>query len=309
MSSPAFIAPLSCILLFAAGCSPPASSPAETTDTDTDSIRKDVTFYGVGKVSRRQQHHDSTLEYLGPLFFAEIFIASGGEVSNATVSFPDPVGGVQTLEYRYSESDEIGDVMYLSGNVSTDEELEAMYPSQGYRFSFDTSTTRVDESEVSFAGGAFPRHPVIIFEQNGTAVPFDQVDPNEPLVITWPPFEEGRADPNGILDDLIFVAIDSCRIEDHVHSGRPFEKSDYLTFRAAEYVVPAGTLAPGQIYSMYVEHALLPHTQSDTGVPAFPRSQPPPTWTLEPWVLPILPTASRNRPVRAHRLDCRQARD
>jgi hypothetical protein len=71
------------------------------------------------------------------------------------------------------------------------------------------------------------------------------------------------------LDDLIFVAIDSCNVEDIVHSGRPFEKDDFLTYRASEYVVPAGILEPGQTYSMYVEHALLPHTQNDYGMPAF----------------------------------------
>ena len=54
-----------------------------------------------------------------------------------------------------------------------------------------------------------------------------------------------------------------------MHSGRPFEKEDYLTFRAGDYVVPAGTLAPGQTYSMYVEHAVLPDTRRHHGVPAF----------------------------------------
>ena len=82
--------------------------------------------------------------------------------------------------------------------------------------------------------------------------------------------QSGLADRiNGVLDDLIFVAIDSCTVEDIVHSGRPFEKDDHLTFRATEYVVAAGTLKPGQTYSMYVEHALLPNTQKDYGMPAF----------------------------------------
>ena len=77
------------------------------------------------------------------------------------------------------------------------------------------------------------------------------------------------SDPNGILDDLVFVAIDSCTVEDIVHSGRPFEKDDYLIYSAERYIVPGGMLMPGQTYSMYVEHALLPHTQQDYGMPAF----------------------------------------
>ena len=81
---------------------------------------------------------DASLEYLGPLFFAEIFIAAAGEVRDASVTFPPPVNEVRKLQYEYSESDEIGDVMYLSGVVESDEELEARYPSGAYRFNFST---------------------------------------------------------------------------------------------------------------------------------------------------------------------------
>lgn len=233
------------------------------------SVSDHVTFYGTGKVARYQQHMDSSLEYLGPLFFAEIFIANGGEVTDASVKFPPPVSERRELKYRFSESDEIGDVMYLSGNAESDEELERNFPSAAFEFTFSTPGGDVVDSVVSFEGGAFPTQPVIIFEQGDARIPFEQVDSSQDLVITWPPFTEGRADLNGVLDDLIFVAIDSCTVEDIVHSGRPFEKDDHLTFRATEYVVAAGTLKPGQTYSMYVEHALLPNTQKDYGMPAF----------------------------------------
>ena len=241
-------------------------APAEA---DADTIGDHVTFYGVGKVARYQQHMDSSLEYLGPLFFAEIFIAAGGEVTDASVLFPAPVSARRTLEYRYSESDGIGDVMYLGGKAASDEELERNFPSGAFEFTFSTPGGNVVDSIVSFEGGSFPTQPSIIFAQDGQRIPFDKVDANRDLIISWPPFTEGRADENGVLDDLIFVAIDSCTVEDVVHSGRPFEKADFLTFRAKDYVVPAGTLATGQTYSMYVEHALLPHTQRDYGMPAF----------------------------------------
>lgn len=232
-------------------------------------ISDHVTFYGVGKVARRQQRADSSLDYLGPLFFAEIFIADGGSVSEASVRFPAPRAEQRVLEYRHSESDEIGDVMYLSGVAESDAELEQRFPSDAYEFSFTTPAGSVTRSAVSFEGGQFPKPPVIIFEQDGDTIAFDQVNPSHDLTITWPPFAEGRSDPNGVLDDLIFVAIDSCIVEDVVHSGRPFEKDDYLTFRASQYLVPGGTLEPGQTYSMYVEHALLPSTQDEYGMPAF----------------------------------------
>lgn len=254
------------ITFFLAACS--VEQPA-VTQAEAGSVNDHVSFYGVGKVARFQQNMDSTLEDMGPVFFSEIFIAAGGEVTDAEVRFPEPSGEARKLEYRYSESDEIGDVMYLSGIAESNAAMEAEFPTGAYEFTFSTPGGDVVDSVVSLAGGNFPIQPVIIFEQGGERIAFDMVDANEALTITWPPFTEGDADPNGILDDLIFVAIDSCTVEDIVHSGRPFEKEDYLTFRAERYVVPGGTLLPGQTYVMYVEHALLPHTQQDYGMPAF----------------------------------------
>ena len=258
-------ATIACLILLSSSC---ADNDAPTEEPES-SVADHVTFYGVGKVARYQQQLDSSLEYLGPLFFAEIFIAADGEVSDASVQFPPPAGMRQDLNYRYSESEEIGDVMYLSGNAESDAALEASFPSGPFEFTYSTPGGDVRDSVVSFAGGAFPTQPIIIFEQSDATLPFDAVDSSKDLVITWPPFSEGRADEKKILDDLIFVAIDSCNVEDIVHSGRPFEKDDFLTYRASEYVVPVGILEPGQTYSMYVEHALLPHTQNDYGMPAF----------------------------------------
>ena len=87
---------------------------------ERDRISSHVNFYGVGKVARYRQNWDSSLVKLEPLFFAEIFIAAGGTVSSATIKFPEPVNEAIELQYRYSESDAIGDVMYLSGMAQTD---------------------------------------------------------------------------------------------------------------------------------------------------------------------------------------------
>ncbi|MED5419856.1 MAG: hypothetical protein VYD01_00225 [Pseudomonadota bacterium] len=231
------------------------------------SIDDHVTFYGAGRVARYQQNMDSSLKNLGPVFFSEIFIRAGGEVSEASVRFPN--GETRVLEYRYSDSMEIGDVMYLSGVADSNEAMEAEFPTGAYAFTFSTPAGFVVDSVVSFEGGSFPAQPLIIFEQGGERIAFDVVDPDSDLTISWPPFTEGDSDPNGILDDLVFVAIDSCTVEDIVHSGRPFEKDDYLIYSAERYIVPGGMLMPGQTYSMYVEHALLPHTQQDYGMPAF----------------------------------------
>lgn len=231
--------------------------------------QKDVTFFGTGKVSRYQQTKSASLERLEPLFFAEIFITDGGSVKNATIKFPGMNGTIEELKYRYSESDEIGDVMYLSGLTESYEDLEEKYPMGDYAFSFMTSEGDVKNSIVSYKNRTFPAHPIIIFKQDNNKIAIDEIDSTKELIITWPKFTEGKADKNGLLDDPIFVAIDSCKIEDIVHSGRPFEKNGYLTYRASQFIVPADTLELGQKYSMYVEHAIFTDTHNRSGVPAF----------------------------------------
>ena len=231
--------------------------------------QKDVTFYGTGKVSRYQQLDDDTLEALQPLFFAEIFITEGGNVNDATVILPNAQESTIKLLFRHSESDEIGDVMYHSEMLESYEALEEKYPMGAYRFNFETSEGRILNSIVSYKNKSFPEHPVIMFYQDDMRIGINAVDNTKELIIKWPEFSAGQSDPNNILDDPIFVAIDSCIMEDIIHSGRPFEKNGYLNYQAREYKVPANKLEPGQSYAMYVEHAIFTDTQNDFGMPGF----------------------------------------
>ena len=126
-----------------------------------------------------------------------------------------------------------------------------------YRFSFETSEGRVLNSIVSYRNKSFPNHPVIMFYQNDMRIGINEVDSTKELIIKWPEFSAGQSDPNNILDDPIFVAIDSCIMEDIIHSGRPFEKNGYLNYQAKEYKVSPNKLEPGQTYAMYVELSLI----------------------------------------------------
>ena len=231
--------------------------------------QKDVTFYGTGKVSRYQQLDDDTLEALQPLFFAEIFITEGGNVNDAKVILPNAQESTIKLLFRHSESDEIGDVMYHSEMLESYETLEEKYPMGAYRFNFETSEGRVLNSVVSYRNKSFPDHPVIMFYQDDMRIGINEVDSAKELIIKWPEFSAGQSDPNNILDDPIFVAIDSCIMEDIIHSGRPFEKNGYLNYQAREYKVSPNKLEPGQTYAMYVEHAIFTDTQNDFGMPGF----------------------------------------
>ena len=90
----------------------------------------------------------------------------------------------------------------------------------------------------------------------------------EALTVTWSDFSQGRADDNGILDDLIFVILQDAKGNRIAHSGRPFENRPYLTYADLEFVIDGKIFESGRSYTLSVEHALLDDTRTFAGVPA-----------------------------------------
>jgi hypothetical protein len=105
----------------------------------------------------------------------------------------------------------------------------------------------------------------VTLRQHGLPVVSNSVDPDEDLEVTWSAFVTGEADPNGIVDDLLFVVVGNCRGEKIEHSGRPFEGTPYLTYTTSSYIVPAAKLAPGEPHQLFVEHARV-DTSMEAGV-------------------------------------------
>ena len=73
--------------------------------------------------------------------------------------------------------------------------------------------------------------------QRGEVANPDAIDPDEDLRVTWSEFEHGSADPNGVIDDLIFVIVGNCMGEKIVHSGGAFGDS-FLTYADKEFTIP-----------------------------------------------------------------------
>ena len=93
-----------------------------------------------------------------------------------------------------------------------------------------------------------PEPVTISLAQNGSGVAPSRVDPNRELTVRWSDFAQGRADPNGVIDDLIFVILTDCHGEIVSHSGRPFAATPFLTYEVESYPVTKGALAPGLPY-------------------------------------------------------------
>ncbi|MGI9203093.1 MAG: VOC family protein, partial [Woeseiaceae bacterium] len=121
---------------------------------------------------------------------------------------------------------------------------------------------------LNFENRPLPSPPQISVQQGGKeqcAI----VAPGVNAVVRWSDFTEGRADPNDILDDLIFVILTDADGNRVAHSGRPFEDRPYLDFASENFVIDGDLLLPEQTYTLSVEHALLDDTTRLDTVPAF----------------------------------------
>jgi len=236
-------------VLLTLAAAPPLSGPGDH-----------VSFLVMGRTTNHRESSSGEVKLLNYHFFAEIFPKKAGEVTGAALGYPN--GEVQPFE-------DLGYVLEVHGKRFDNESaLDHLYPDGDYVFRFDTPSGKVNGRLVRMSGAGegtsrIPPPARITLLQDGLPISPDEVDPSRDLTVRWSPFATGRSDPNGILDDLIFVVLGNCQGEKVVHSGRPFEGTPFLTYRTKEYVLPKEKLAPGEPHQMSVEHAVVDTTRED----------------------------------------------
>lgn len=222
-------------------------------DVGPEDAHSDIEFLAIGKAANYRQHQER-LVLLNYHFYAEIFKRPNGHVQNAYLLFPPDLS-------RKEEFEDLGDMLKVKGGRYTSlDEMQAVYPDGVYRFTFITSGS--ERHNRQFTVGAqnsekpIPTPITIRLFQRGLPVPPEQVDPELELTIRWTPFLQGKSDPNGIIDDMIFVSVTDCRGAKVAHSGRAFGEQGAYTFRNTEFVVSDRLLRPGLVYPIFVEHVM-----------------------------------------------------
>lgn len=227
----------------------------------------DVTFFVIGKHANFGFAEAGEPTPIDFSFFSEIFLTAGGDAASATLEFP--TGEIQEYrDMRLAEGGDRDNLFLVSGpdRFTDAADLAARYPDGNYRVSFVTPSGDVD-ADLIFQPRPLPRAPEVIVLQDGRQC--ESYSPDRDLSVSWTAFELGGADPNGILDDLIFVILTDSEGVRVAHSGRPFEARPYLTYSNSDFTIPAAALAPEQSYTLSVEHALLDDTTEFDGVPGF----------------------------------------
>jgi len=133
-------------------------------------------------------------------------------------------------------------------------ELEAAHPAtNSYRWEVEGSHVAGKIAPMRIGGPEartqIPRpHPVRLFQSGHELKDLDAVEATRPLTIEWEKFEGGRSGP--VIDDVVFVFVDDCRGDVVYFGGIPSEP-EYTTFRSTSATVTAGTLRPGEPYTIF----------------------------------------------------------
>lgn len=225
----------------------------------------DVTFFVIGKHANYQQLPSGKRTPVDYSFFSEIFLTSEGNAQDAMLTFPTGET-IRFTDMRNAAGGRRDNILLYSGpdRFTRIEDLQHRYPDGVYKVSFATSGGNVDKEQLSFDNRGLPEPPHIIVGAN-----CEKLVPGQDTTITWAAFIQGRADSNGILDDLVFVILTDAAGKRVAHSGRPFEGKPYLTYRDTSFTIDGAVIEPDSTYTLSVEHAILDDTTRLGGVPAF----------------------------------------
>ena len=190
-----------------------ATSEAATPDTGRY-------FIVLVKSSNYSQNRDDELTRLNYHFFSEVFPHNPD--TTVTGSLRHDGAGSSAMFYEKRERNH-----YIEGgHFDTLEEADITHPNGLYRLSVKTSKVHIVNQQLNLAGdgGAteIPEPITIHLSQGGNAVAPDKLDPNQTLTISWSEYSNGRDDPRGIVDDMIFVVMQDCTGARIVHTGLPF---------------------------------------------------------------------------------------
>jgi hypothetical protein len=229
----------------------------------------DVTFFVIGKHANYSQNASGDRRAVDYSFFSEIFLTKDGDAIKAALTFPTGER-VEYTDMRAAAGGGQDNILLYSG-PDRFTELAAMqrrYPDGAYQVSFDAPSGNVVDARLLFENRGLPKPPVVRVAQ-GQKNNCAKLVPNADALVTWGSFEQGAADENGILDDLVFVILTDANGIRVAHSGRPFEGKPYLTFAASGFTISGQSIDANQNYTLSVEHAILDDTTLLGGVPAF----------------------------------------
>ena len=188
-----------------------------------------MSFIVLGKTVNHRQSAEATHRLLNYHFFAEIFLQDNGSVANAILFPANSEDSALIFE---------GDASVLEvhgGRYSSEEDMNRAFPDGSYVFSYRLSDDReINQAVLIKNGSANSRIPdpiTIYLSQNEKPVSPSSIDPDMDIGVTWSAFRSGNTDPNGIVDDLVFVVTGNCHGKNLITVADPLEEEVILPSR------------------------------------------------------------------------------
>jgi hypothetical protein len=229
---------------------------------------KDVTYFAIVKNHVFAQDANGKVTETGYSFLGYIFVKPDSRVSDAFLTFPGEQGRTEAFpDYRQLNTAEKDTYLFInSPAINADKaQYDSQYPDGVYTVKFTTSSGE-HRAALKIEGGVYPAPAVISIAQAGKGVASESIDAQQDLRVTWGGFPQGRPDPRGILDDVVFVIVKDCHGAKVLHSGRPYQ-GFHLLYSDKDYVIPANTMKPGRNYELIVDNGLVVDSNTDAGVP------------------------------------------
>jgi hypothetical protein len=231
-----------------------------------------IEVFWIEKYLTFSQSHDDQLVSTDCMFVAEYALrgkVSDAECFEATLLRP---GEDQPIE-KYNGSDALWcNRLWVNRKVrsfDTLDELENAYPATDM-FYWDVSGPSIrGQTQPIRIGGAeaktnIPRpHAMRLFQDQKRVVDYTAIDHAKPLVIEWDPFPEGAS--GSIVDDLIFLFVDDCHGKIVFFGGLPVDP-DYITYRSTSATIPAGTLRPGEAFTIFFSQCRMVDQDDSSGL-------------------------------------------
>lgn len=148
-------------------------------------------------------------------------------------------------------------------------DLEAAYPATDrFHWKVDGRSIRGVTSPICIGGTKgqtdIPRpHPMRLFQDGRRIRDYKSIDAETPLTVEWDLFPGGKTGP--VVDDLIFLFVDDCHGRVIYFGGLPVDP-DYITFRSTSATIPAGTLRPGEIFTIFFSQCRMIDQDDSSGI-------------------------------------------
>jgi len=209
---------------------------------------KDVTYVAIVKNKVYQQDMLGNVKEIGYSFLGYIFVKQDSQISDAFLMIPGKHGRREAFpDYRNSKNIAKKDTyLFIRNDESyTDKkEFDKNYSDGTYKLEFTTSEGK-HRGEITLDGGEYPLPAILKLYQSGIEIRSDSIVPTKDLRVTWGGFPQGKADANGILDDVVFIIVQDCHGAKILHSGRPFQ-GFHLLYSDKDYVITANTMLQGK---------------------------------------------------------------